>query len=58
MTKQEALEAVKAEGSLGRTGRTPAWEKAFKAYNEAHPNDQLNGKCGSCYRKVAKWMQS
>lgn len=57
MTKQEALHAVTAEGSINRLARSPAWEKAFAAYNLAHPQDQKNMKCGHCFRTVLKWIQ-
>lgn len=56
MTKSEALEAVKAEGSIGRFSRTPAWEKAFEAYNKAN-NDNKRPSCGSCFRAVLAWMR-
>ena len=55
--KQEALQAVTNEGSLNRAGRSPAWDKAFEAYNQAH-NEKLNARCGSCFRKVKKWLES
>lgn len=58
MSKSEALAAVTAEGSINRLKRTPAWEKAFEAYNQAHPSDKKNMKCGHCFRTVAKWLQS
>lgn len=57
MSKSEALAAVTAEGSLNRLQRSPAWDKAFQAYNESH-GEKLNQKCGSCFRKVQKWLQS
>ena len=57
MTKSEAISAINAEGSMNTLRRSPAWEKAFQAYNEAH-GERLNNKCGSCFRKVQKWLQS
>lgn len=56
MTKQEALQAVTAEGSIGKFSRTPAWEKAFAAYNAA-TGDNKRPSCGSCFRSVLRWMQ-
>lgn len=57
MTKAEALAAVTNEGSIGTFSRTPAWEKAFNAYNEAHPHDKKSMSCGHCFRTVLKWMR-
>jgi hypothetical protein len=56
MTKQEALQAVTSEGSIGKFSRTPAWEKAFEAYNKAN-NDNKRPSCGSCFRAVLAWMR-
>jgi len=58
MSKSEALSAVNAEGSLDTLRRSPAWDKAFQAYNEAHPHDKKNQKCGHCWRTVQKWLKS
>jgi hypothetical protein len=57
MSKAEALAAVNAEGSLQTLRRSPAWDKAFEAYNAAHPGDRKSQKCGSCWRAVQKWLQ-
>lgn len=56
MSKAEALQAVTNEGSIGKFGRSPAWEKAFEAYNAAN-NEKLRPSCGSCFRKVLRWMK-
>lgn len=56
MTKAEALAAVTNEGSIGKFSRTPAWEKAFEAYNQVN-NEKLRPSCGSCFRKVLSWMR-
>lgn len=55
MTKSEALQAVTAEGSIGKFSRTPAWEKAFNAYNAAN-GKSLRPSCGICFREVLRWM--
>lgn len=55
MTNKEALAAVTAEGSIGKFSRTPAWEKAFNAFNAAHGKN-LRPSCGSCFREVLRWM--
>lgn len=57
MTNREALQAVTAEGSIGKFSRTPAWEKAFAAYNAATGEDKRPS-CGSCFRAVIAWMKS
>lgn len=57
-SKQEAISAINAEGSMNTLRRSPAWEKAFQAYNEAHPNDRKQMGCGHCYRVVHKWLNS
>lgn len=56
MSKAECLAAVTAEGSIGKFSRTPAWEKAFEAYNAA-TGDNKRPACGSCFKAVLRWMQ-
>lgn len=56
MSKQEALQAVINEGSIGKFSRTPAWEKAFKVYNDSTKSN-LRPSCGTCFRTVLKWLQ-
>lgn len=58
MTKGEALQAIISEGSLNFQRKTPAWEQAFKLYNETHRQDQKTMSCGSCFRAVKNWLQS
>lgn len=55
MTNKEALQAVTAEGSIGKFSRTPAWEKAFNAFNAA-TGKNLRPSCGSCFQEVLRWM--
>lgn len=57
MSKAECLAAVTAEGSIGKFSRTPAWEKAFSAYNAA-TGENKRPSCGSCFRAVLSWLKS
>ncbi len=58
MTKQTILAELKSNGNETRFQQTPTWSKAFDLYNASFPNDKVNTRCGSCYRKVLKWLQS
>lgn len=58
MTKEEVRNALQASGEISRFSHTQNWDKAFKLYNELHPNDKKNPKCGSCYKTVSKWLLS
>lgn len=57
MTKAEILSELKANGNVSKFQQTPSWDKAFKLYNDANPNDRKNMRCGSCYRSVLKWLE-
>jgi hypothetical protein len=56
--KSEILSELKANGNVSKFQQNPTWEKAFKLYNESHPSDKKNMRCGSCFRTVLKWLQS
>lgn len=57
MDKATILAELKANGNIAKNTRTSTWEKAFDLYNKS-VNDNLRPSCGSCFRKVLKWLQS
>lgn len=57
MTKQDLLTELTSKGEIGRNGRTPSWEKAFDLYNKTF-KENMNPRCGGCFNKVRKWLQS
>lgn len=57
MTKAEVLQALQSSGEIGRFAHTQTWDKAFKLFNEANPNDKKSPRCGTCYKHVLRWLQ-
>lgn len=59
MTKEQIVAEFKASGEFQKTRHqhTATWDHAFKLYVAA-TRDPVNPKCGSCYSKVLRWLQS
>jgi hypothetical protein len=55
MDKAALLNALVVTGQIDRFSRTDNWERAFEEYNKIH-GDNLKPNCGSCFRKVQKWL--
>lgn len=60
MTKEAIVAEFKANGEFTRTSHsfTQTWDHAFKLYIAATGDRSISHKCGSCYKKVMKWLQS
>lgn len=59
MTKSEVVEAFKARGEFAKHSHTydDVWSHAFRLFT-ASTREVVNQRCGSCFSKVLKWLQS
>lgn len=57
MEKAQILAELTANGQVSSFRSTPSWQKAFDAYNAAHPSNRKRMGCGSCYRDVLAWLK-
>lgn len=55
--KAELLHKLQVSGLLTTFKNHPVWVEAFEAYRNETGDNQVNIKCGSCYRKVLKWLK-
>jgi hypothetical protein len=55
--KAELLEKLRLKGLLGNFKPEPEWVEAFNEYKKATGDKEVGHKCGSCYRKVLKWLR-
>ncbi len=58
MDKASVYAQLVATTEINTFRHTQLWDRAFKLYNEAHPKDQKQPTCGSCYKYVKAWLQS
>ena len=56
--KDEILKKITSKGLLSNFKPEPEWVEAFNEYKKQTGDEQIGMKCGSCYRKVLKWLKS
>jgi len=55
--KAELLEKLKKAGLTNTFRNHPVWAEVFEEYKKVTGDSQVNTRCGSCYRKVSRWLK-
>lgn len=55
--KAEILKKLSETSQISNFRNSPEWLEAFEAYKKATGDLHVGMKCGSCYRKVLKWLK-
>lgn len=55
--KAELLHKLQVSGLLTTFKNHPVWVEAFEAYRNETGDSTANIRCGSCYRKVLRWLK-